>query len=119
MVNNCLYFAFATVADSRDDYYQQRAGLLQEELESTAFVDELGAVIRSEVIRTPQAADDFGRQAAQSGAQVTSLVVFSGRERRMSSSIPGPGLREPRIATRTAARLLFSLNYTEKEKICL
>ena len=96
MVNNCLYFAFATVADSRDDYYQQRAGLLQEELESTAFVDKLGAVIRSEVIRTPQAADDFGRQAAQSGAQamIIHIPIWADPELSLSlaQSFGGPVL---------------------------
>ena len=96
MVNNCLCFAFATVADSRDDYYQQRAGLLQEELESTAFVDKLGAVIRSEVIRTPQAADDFGRQAAQSGAQamIIHIPIWADPELSLSlaQSFGGPVL---------------------------
>ena len=104
MVNNCLYFAFATVADSRDDYYQQRAGLLQEELESTAFVDELGAVIRSEVIRTPQAADDFGRQAAQSGAQAMIIHIPIWAELRRAGPPAGQHARHDLLCSRNARR---------------
>lgn len=61
--------AVATIADSRDDYYKIREPLLLEEQAKTLFLEDWSKVLRSEVLRSVEAAGAFAREAAAFGAE--------------------------------------------------
>lgn len=64
-----MNFALAHVADSRDDYYQQRQAMATREIESLGWLRSLGCGTESGVIRTLTAADDFVRAALAANAE--------------------------------------------------